>query len=144
MEVPGARPVNTPIAGFIVATAGILLIHVPPGVASVRSMEELLQTTEGPEIVNGIGFTVTMSVLIQPPAAVYVIIAVPAIKPVIIPEELPAKAIPGADDDHVPPPVASDKVIVSPSHKLDGPDMDGTVALTVTIITAEQVVPMDV
>jgi hypothetical protein len=45
---PAATPVTTPVAAFTVALAVLLLLHVPPGVASAKVMEEPGHTEVGP------------------------------------------------------------------------------------------------
>ena len=49
-----------------VATAVLLLCHVPPGVALLSAMVAPKQTAEGPEIVAGNGKTVTVATALQP------------------------------------------------------------------------------
>ena len=57
---PADKPVTVP--DETVATAGLLLLQVPPGVASPKEMEDPGQTPETPEIAAGKGFTVTDAV----------------------------------------------------------------------------------
>ena len=49
------------------ATVALLLLQVPPTVASVSVMVEPLHTTVGPAIATGDGFTATTVVALQPP-----------------------------------------------------------------------------
>ena len=69
VEVPADTPVTTPEL-FIVATAALLLLHVPPVVASLNVVEFPIQTLVVPVIAAtvGKGFTVTVVValLVQP------------------------------------------------------------------------------
>jgi len=60
--MPGATPPVMPEAYPIVATAGLMLLHVPPGVASERVIELFAQTVKPPEllvIATGVVFTVS-------------------------------------------------------------------------------------
>ena len=61
--VPGETPVATPVAGSIEATPGLLLIHVPPAVPSVKVIVPVVQTDVGPDMTDGIGSIVTAAVL---------------------------------------------------------------------------------
>ena len=144
VAVPGATPVTIPVAGSIVATSGTLLDHVPPAVASVRSVVPVPQTNVEPDMEKGIGLTVTTALLRQPPDMEYVIAAVPGARPVARPAELPIAAIVGFPLVQLPPVVASASVVVYPWQKLSEPVIAATVEATVTIIVDEQVVPIDV
>lgn len=68
MTVPAATPVTVPVVPdpATVAVPVALLLHVPPGVTSVRLMEAPVHTTELPEIAAGWGFTVTIDEAAQP------------------------------------------------------------------------------
>ena len=61
--VPGETPVNIPVAGSIVATPVVPLIHVPPAVPSVNVIVPAAQTDVGPDMTDGIGSIVTAAVL---------------------------------------------------------------------------------
>ena len=61
-EIPVAIPVDTPI----VASGGMLLIHKPPGVRSVRFVVLPTHTVKGPVMLAGTAYTVTTVVAIQP------------------------------------------------------------------------------
>ena len=63
---PDATPVTTPEVEFIVAAPVIVLLHVPPGVASASVIVRNLHTVVGPVIGAGSGFTVTTLVAAQP------------------------------------------------------------------------------
>ena len=56
-------PVKTPVAGFIVPTVVLLLLHVPPGVASVNVSDVPRHGVRLPLIIPGIGLTVNGAVL---------------------------------------------------------------------------------
>ena len=91
-----------------------MLLHVPPPTASVRVVVVPSQIASMPVIAAGDGFTVTSSVAVLPPGAVYVICAVPDATPVTIPLEEPTDATPGVLLDQLPPAGVSDKVVEYP------------------------------
>ena len=68
-------------------------------------------------------------------------VAVPELIPVIIPVALPAVAIAGATLLHVPPGVASLRVVVIPGHSLAVPEIAATTGngLTVTDFVTNEV-----
>ena len=66
VAVPVEMPVTRPVAEPTVATAGLLLLHVPPGVADVSVVTAPIQTVDVPAIVAGSGLTVTTAVAIHP------------------------------------------------------------------------------
>src|ERR1019366_9069008 len=78
--VPGAMPETTPVLPTV-ATAVLLLLHVPPGVASVSVVVLPAQTVAVPVTDDGNAFTVTVAEAVQPPDVVYVIDAVPGAMP---------------------------------------------------------------
>jgi hypothetical protein len=67
---PGGTPVTIPVPGVTVAALVLLLLHTPPGVASLRLMEEPVHTDVGPVIAAGKGLTVTGEVTKQPVGSV--------------------------------------------------------------------------
>ncbi len=66
MDVPPAIPVITPVEEPTVATAVLLLVHVPLPAASVKVIVDPAQTGVLPEIAAGRALTVTVVVVIQP------------------------------------------------------------------------------
>jgi hypothetical protein len=68
--LPTATPVINPVLAFIVAVAGVLLLHVPPDVASVNTVVADGQIASVPPIAAGIGLTVAVFVLIHPVGSV--------------------------------------------------------------------------
>jgi len=64
--VPADTPTRKPDTEVMVASAVLLLLQVPPPVASVSVIEEPTQTAVGPPIAAGKGFTVTIFVRLQP------------------------------------------------------------------------------
>lgn len=67
--VPAATPVTTPVIGATVATPGVMLLQVPPGVASL-SVVELPAHTDKVPVIGASGFTVNEIVAIQPAGVV--------------------------------------------------------------------------
>ena len=57
-------PVTIPVSETVPA-AGVLLVQVPPGVASARAMVLPAQTDEGPVMAAGPAFTVSVLVTVQ-------------------------------------------------------------------------------
>lgn len=128
VAVPPLSPETIP-AVLTVPTAGALLVHVPPGVAS----ESVLFTPSHkvPEPVMGAVAAVTVSNIVagKQPVTVYDRLVVPALIAVIMPVE-PAMATEDVLLVHIPPGVASDNVTLVPAHRLPGPEMEA-VAVTV-------------
>ena len=69
---PGETPVTVPLLLSMVAAVVLLLLHVPPVVASDSVMAEPAQTVDRPAIADGNAFAVTdaVAVLVQPFASV--------------------------------------------------------------------------
>jgi len=90
----------------------LLLVHVPPDVASLKVIDEPGQTCVDPVITAGNGFTVT-TVLTWHPVDVKVKVmgAVPDEEPVVTPVEEPIDATLLFPLTHVPAPDASVSVI---------------------------------
>ena len=128
---PAATPVIVPSAAPAVAIAVLLLVHVPPLVASDRVIVDPAQTGVEPVIAGGNGLMVTCVVILQPVASVYVIVANPAVTPVTTPVlvMVATDVLPLA---HVPPP-ASDKVVVVPGHAIAVPDIAAGNGLIVSV-----------
>jgi hypothetical protein len=63
VDVPLAAPVTIPVA-FMVPTAGLLLLHVPPVVTQARVIVSAAQTLAGPVMVAGRAYTVTIAVAV--------------------------------------------------------------------------------
>lgn len=123
-------PVTIPVEPTV-ATDGVPLLHVPPAVASFNVVVKPTHTLAVPVIASGVVFTVILYVVKQLVPKVYVIIAVPAVNPVTVPEEL-MLPMDGALLLHVPPPVVSDKVVVNPVHTVVLPVIGFGRGLTVT------------
>jgi len=124
----------------VVVTETVVLadVHVPPAVASLTIIVELIQTLVGPETATGFGLTVTGTVMTQPVLVnLYNISEVPGVIPVTIPEDEPMEAIIVVPLAHVPPDVASVNVAVPPTQTAVVPIGAGN-GLTVTCLVAEQ------
>ena len=65
-EAPRATPVTSPLVGLMVATAGVLLLHVPAGLTSLREIVEPTQADEGPVMAAGEAVTVSVADTVQP------------------------------------------------------------------------------
>ena len=63
--VPADAPVTSPVALLTVATEVLLLLHVPPVVASVNVVVEPTHTADAPLIAAGSGLTVIVVVVKQ-------------------------------------------------------------------------------
>ncbi len=59
--VPVVTPFTSPVDGVMVATAVFPLVHVPPVVASLRLIREVVHNIDEPMIAAGSGFTTTPS-----------------------------------------------------------------------------------
>ena len=68
--MPPETPVTTPDAEPIVATEGLLLVHVPPVDVLLKVVVDPAHTTATPEIVDGKEFIVTTVVAVQVPPKV--------------------------------------------------------------------------
>jgi hypothetical protein len=95
--VPLFTPLTTPVAP-ILATNGLLLLQIPPGVTSLNVIKEPVQIVVGPVIAATVGTTVTVTgnvadALPQPVVAVYETVAEPAATPVITPVDETVKMV---------------------------------------------------
>ena len=130
--VPSATPVTRPVDATTVATVGVPLIHVPPGIDPVSVIVDVAHSADGPVMGVGRGFTVTVVDLLQPVATMYVIATVPADKPQTVPVASTV-AMPPTDGLQVPPPVASPSSEVDPAHRLSVPVMAAGSGFTVMV-----------
>lgn len=64
--VPVVIPVTMPVVAPTVAIAGLALVHAPPGVVVVSVVVLPIHTVPAPPIGEGIAFTVTIAVTVQP------------------------------------------------------------------------------
>ena len=129
--MPIPTVVTQPVTLSIVATAPLLLLHVPPGVGSLRQLPKPIQIPSVPVIGPGLGFTVTVVNDIQPRGDDAMIVVVPFVLPVSIPVDEPMVATVVLLLLQVTPAVASVNAIVLPTHTAVGPVI-AAVALMVT------------
>src|SRR5258708_7354492 len=127
-------PATIPEPMLTSAWAVLLLVHVPPGVASVSVVADPTHTFVTPPIPAGTGLTVRPEAFVQPEQAFI---------PVTVPVPL-TKARDGSLLVQVPPGVASLNAVVAPGHTVSVPDMGSGEALTVTNATAAQPVELKV
>jgi hypothetical protein len=121
-----------------VPTVRVLLVQLPPGVASARGIVLPAQTDDGPVMGDGPAFTVSILVTVQlVPPREYVIVGVPKVTPVTIPVEEPTIMSPPVVLQ-TPPGAISLNREGSPIHTTDGPMIGPGTGLTVTVSLMEQ------
>ena len=121
---PPATAVTVPERLPTVATPALLLVQTPPVGVLVNVSAVPAQRLVLPEIADGAAFTVITVVLWQPDVVtLYVIVAVPALTPVIIPEVLLMVATVISLLLHVPPDVVLLSKADDPSHTVVVPLM---------------------
>ena len=123
IQVPALIPFIIPDKVPTVAIPVLLLIQLPPLIASERSIEVPTQTIDGPEMAEGDGVTEIVVVVKQPVARATVIIVVPNEIPVTTPVNIPIIATDGLLLVQLPPVVASNWVIEDPTQTEVGPVM---------------------
>jgi len=115
---PVAMPVNTPVPATIVPVAGVLLLQVPPVDVVVHVIVVAGHSVDGPPMVPGSGFTVTLRVRVHPFVGCrYVIVTTAALLPVITPDDAPIGASVVLLLLHVPPAGVLFSVSVVPTHR---------------------------
>jgi hypothetical protein len=118
-----------------IATAVLLLLHVPPPVALLSVVDEPRHKDIVPVNAAGIGLTVTVAVVEHPvEETVYVIVVVPADTPPKTPDAEPTVAIEELALVHVPPPVGLVRFDVAPTQTVVPPPIAPGSAFTVTFI----------
>jgi hypothetical protein len=110
--VPASTPVTTPVPAPTVAMVVLLLVQVPPPVASDSDVVRPAQILVAPVMATGVGLTLITDDAEQPPARVYIIVDVPADTPVTVPAAGSIVAIPADAELHVPPPTPLLSVVV--------------------------------
>ena len=136
--VPEASAESMPEVEPIVAVTVLPLLHVPPMAGSVSGVNEPWHTGLVPTIASGEVLTVTTMVAIQPVGKVYVIIALPVDDAVTTPVAEPTGAIPLLLLLHVPPVVASLRLMTRPAQPLARPVIFAGSGLTVNSSVAVQ------
>ena len=107
-------PLTEPVEASIEIIADDVVLQVPPVVAFDRFVFSPAQTPVVPVMAPGNGSIITVAVVRQPVGSVYVIVALPAEAPVIVPVPEPIVAISEALLVQDPPGVGSVSVLVSP------------------------------
>lgn len=141
VALPPATPVITPVVLPAVAIAVLLLLQVPPTVASVKVVVEPAHTTGVPAIAEGAVLTDTTWLTLQPAGNTYEITGVPAEIPLTTPLDDPAVAIAGSLLLQVPPDGVLPNVVVKPIHTLPAPVMVAGEGFTVIGWAAVQPAP---
>ena len=137
LALPANIPVIIPEEEPIAAMAVLLLLHLPPVLASVSVADSPTHTSVVPFIVAGKGFTVTVANAVQPVPIVNVMEAVPGETPVTIPPAsmLATAILPLA---HVPLPEASLSDVVSPMQTDVVPTItDGNELTVITVLVMQ-------
>lgn len=133
VAVPADEPaVTTPLASTL-ATDGLLLLQVPPEVASLNELVPPAHTLSVPVIAAGAELIVSVWEVRQPVPNVYTITVVPGVTPVAIPVEASIVATPVFVLVHVPPLVASVNVEVNATQSVLTPDIEAGSGFTVTV-----------
>jgi hypothetical protein len=138
VAVPPATAVTIPDDVPTVATPVLLLLHIPPETLLLNVVVKVWHTDATPEIVPGTGVTLMDFVTSVPQPVLYVIVAVPALTPLTIPDEVPTDAIAELLVLHTPPVAVLLNVVVALWHTVDEPAIDAGVGVTVIACVAEE------
>ena len=123
-----------------VTMPGVTTLQVPPAGVLFSVVHDPIQIPSVPVIAPGVGVTVTTVLDVQPLAGAYIIVVVPGVRPVTIPEpDTVATAI--LELLQPPPNGVLVSVIVLPAHTVVGPPIAPAAVLTVT--TAVVIQPPD-
>ena len=136
--MPFAIPVTVPVDEPTVAILVLLLVHTPPVGEELKVDDAPEHMDNTPLMAPGAAFTVTTLVAKQPPANVYVIVAVPAATPDTTPDVELILAVPVALLVHTPPVGDDDNVVVDPTQSVAVPDIAPGVVFTVTTAVTKQ------
>lgn len=135
VAMPDATPVTIPVRDPTVAIPGAPPDHVPPGLASARTVVADTQRAYAP-VTGAAAITLIALVMKQPPIE-YVMVAGPTATPVTTPVAVPmVSAVPKVLQ--MPPVTVSASVTVKPVHTDAGPEIAVGVALTVILFVAKQ------
>lgn len=134
VTVPAAMPETRPVEEPMVAMAVLLLLHMPPPVASVSRVVVPTHKLEAP-VIAAIVPPVTVIVIVakQVPPVLYVMVHAPLAIPVTRPDVGLIVAIPVLELLHEPPATASLKVTVPPTLTVVVPVIAAGIALTDTV-----------
>jgi hypothetical protein len=136
--VPIVMPHAVPEEEPIVATDVLLLVHMPPGTASVNAVQLPAHTPVAPVMGDGEAKTVTVVVTVQPVDNEYEITEVPALTPHSVPVVAPMVATAVFELLQVPPATVLLRVVHVPAHKDVMPVMAAGAGETVAITVAVQ------
>ena len=128
--VPAVNAETSPVPDVMVATAVLVLLHVPPVETSDRVVVVPAQIVVVP-VIGVVGFTVTMAVVVHPPAVTNVIVEVPGAIPLIMPVVSPAVATAVLPLVQVPPRSRSLKDMVKPGQTSVAPCITSGTGFTV-------------
>ena len=132
--LPTALPVTTPAATE--AIAGLLLVHVPPGVTSARVVVPARHTFVLPVIAAVVLDPTVIGKVAKQPVLVYVIVTRPDAIPVTIPAEFTVAFV-ASLVVHVPPVVTDASVVVFPMQRVAEPVIAaGDVPFTISVLVA--------
>lgn len=131
VAIPPLMPVTIPVLEPMVATEPSLLLHEPPEVASDSVLAAPAQRLLLPVIAVGKALTVTVRIVTQPAADVYVMTTLPALIPITTPEPSTVARV-LSPEVQLPPVVASDNDVVEPTQTPAVPVMAAGAALTVS------------
>jgi uncharacterized protein YacL len=130
---PVATAFTVPDDEPAVATAVLLLVHVPTVVASVNTADDPMHRLLTPAMAAGAIFTVIGLMTAHPVPNEYFMVSMPGETPVIRPV-VPVVAMAGIVLLHTPPVELSDKVKTDPTHTLLLPPIGFGIGLTVTVL----------
>ena len=134
--MPAEIPVTT-LDALMVATALLLLVHVPPPVTSISVVVKPIHTLAVPVMAPGMGFTVMVFVVLQPVGSKYVITGVDVPDtPVTMPVAEPMVASVVIELLQMPPGVVLLKVVVAAIQTVAGPEIADGSGLIVTACVA--------
>lgn len=136
--MPTVSPESKPEKRPIDATLVLVLVHVPPEVASERLLVTPVHAARDPVIAAGKGLIVTIFVAKHPVLKVYEITLVPGDTPVTMPLPAPTVATELVPLVHVPLEDASESAIVDVTQVSVDPVIGDAIGNTVTVFTAIQ------
>ena len=131
-------PASTPVLGFMVPAAVLVLLHVPVAGLLLSVVVAPAHTAIVPLIGAGSGFTVITAYCCVSVGRVYVIVVVPASMPVTIPVDafmVPTAVLPLV---HVPPVGEQCSAVAEPLHTVIVPVITPGRQFTVTVAYALQ------
>jgi hypothetical protein len=143
--VPVARPLTIPEDVPMVATVGVLLVHVPPEGVLLRVVAVPVQILIVPVGTDGSGLTLTVNVATAVPQALvteYDIVVIPAAIPVTMPVDAPTVPAAGALLDHTPPDTLLLSVTVDAAQTEEVPVLVPATGEAITVTTPVALQPV--